>query len=198
MSIRSRHSRRKVPITRSQMALARGARTGLLMILMPSAAKTASKEAVNLVSRSRMRNLTAHRLVGEVHREVAGLLGHPVGDRLGGHAGDPDKARVVVDEHEDVEPAEEHRVDMEEVARHQSLRLCGKELRPGRSRSPRRRLDTVALQDRPDARGGDGDAHGGELAVDPAVAPSRVLLRQPEDERGGSLRDAGRPGRPCG
>ena len=28
------------------------------MILVPSAAKTASKEAVNLVSRSRMRNLT--------------------------------------------------------------------------------------------------------------------------------------------
>jgi hypothetical protein len=36
----------------------RGALTGLLMILVPSAAKTASKEAVNLVSRSRMRNLT--------------------------------------------------------------------------------------------------------------------------------------------
>ena len=33
-----------------------GARTGLLMILVPSAAKAASKEAVNLVSRSRMRN----------------------------------------------------------------------------------------------------------------------------------------------
>jgi hypothetical protein len=29
------------------------------MTLVPSAAKTASKEAVNLVSRSRMRNLTA-------------------------------------------------------------------------------------------------------------------------------------------
>jgi hypothetical protein len=29
------------------------------MVLVPSAAKTASKEAVNLASRSRMRNLTA-------------------------------------------------------------------------------------------------------------------------------------------
>ena len=128
MSIRPRHSRRIVPITRSQMALARGARTGVLMILMPSAAKTASKELVYLVSRSRTRNCA----VGEVHREVPGLLGHPVGDRLGGDAADPYETRVVVDEDEHVEPAEEHGVDMEEVTRHQALRLGGKELRPGR------------------------------------------------------------------
>ena len=59
MSIRSRHSCRKVPITRSQMAFARDARTGVPMALTPSAANTASKELVNSVSRSRMRNLTA-------------------------------------------------------------------------------------------------------------------------------------------
>ena len=46
-----------VPMTRSQMAFARGAGTGVVMILMPSAANTASKDPVNLVSRSRMRNL---------------------------------------------------------------------------------------------------------------------------------------------
>ena len=46
-----------VPITHSQMAFAR-AWTGVLMTLTTSAAKTASKEAVYLVSRSRMRNLT--------------------------------------------------------------------------------------------------------------------------------------------
>jgi hypothetical protein len=96
----------------------------------------------------------------------------------------------VVDEHEDVEPAEKDRVDMEEVARHQSLRLCGKELRPCRSGSPRRRLDVVTLQDRPDARGGDDNVHGGKLTVDAAVAPLLILLRKREDERGGSLRGA--------
>ena len=48
----------------------------------------------------------------------------------------------------------------------------------------------MALQDGPHARGGDDDAHGGQLAVDATVAPSRVLLRQAHDERGGSLRDA--------
>jgi hypothetical protein len=58
-SMRSRHSRRMVPTRRSAMAFARGARTGVLMTLMPSAAKTTSKDLANLVSRSRMRNLTA-------------------------------------------------------------------------------------------------------------------------------------------
>ena len=40
------------------MAFVRGARTGASMILMPSDANTASKDEVNFVSRSRMRNLT--------------------------------------------------------------------------------------------------------------------------------------------
>ena len=121
---------------------------------------------------------------------VAGLLDHPLGNRVGRDACDPDTSRVVVDEREDMEPPEEDGVDMEEIARDQSLRLGGEELRPGGSRPARRRLDAVALQDRRDARRGDGDAHEGELALDAAVAASRVLLCQPEDERGGSLRDA--------
>ncbi len=39
---------------------------------------------------------------------------------------------VVGDGHEDIEPADEHRVDMEEVARRQVPGLCGEELRPRR------------------------------------------------------------------
>ena len=41
---------------RSAIAFAFGARTGVLMIWMPSLAKTASKSRVNLLSRSRIRN----------------------------------------------------------------------------------------------------------------------------------------------
>jgi hypothetical protein len=48
----------------------------------------------------------------------------------------------------------------------------------------------VALQDGPDAGGGDDDAHGGELTLDAPVAPSRVLSGQPQDQRGGALGDA--------
>ena len=58
MSVRSRHSRRNVAMTRSRTKFARGARIGVLITLVSSAAKTASKEEVNFVSRSRMRNLT--------------------------------------------------------------------------------------------------------------------------------------------
>ena len=45
-----------VPTKRSAIALARGARTGVLMMRMSMAVKTASKAVVNLASRSRMRN----------------------------------------------------------------------------------------------------------------------------------------------
>ncbi len=50
--------------------------------------------------------LDSARLVGELHREVAGLLGHPRGRRFGRDAGDTHEAPVVMDEHEHVEPAQ--------------------------------------------------------------------------------------------
>jgi hypothetical protein len=48
----------------------------------------------------------------------------------------------------------------------------------------------VTLQDRPDARCGDDDAHGGQFAVDAAVAPLGILLRQQRHHGGGSLGDS--------
>ena len=48
----------------------------------------------------------------------------------------------------------------------------------------------MVLEDRPDARGGDDDARGGEFAVDAAVAPVRVLLREAEYQGGGPFRDS--------
>jgi hypothetical protein len=56
MRIRSRSSRRIVPTIRSQIAFARGACGGVLMICMVSAVKTASNAPVNRASRSWMRN----------------------------------------------------------------------------------------------------------------------------------------------
>ena len=85
-------------------------------------------------------------LVGELHRDVAGILSHPCGAWDHGDAGDADEARVVVDDHEDVEPAEKNGVDVEDVTRRQSLRLGGEELRPGLRRPARRRLDGWRLR----------------------------------------------------
>src|ERR1019366_10537227 len=50
-------------------------------------------------------------------------------------------------------------------------------------------VDAPTLQDRPDARWGEGDAHGGELAADPPISPGRILTSQPDDEGGGSCGD---------
>ncbi|MHB1504480.1 MAG: hypothetical protein ACYCTL_10680 [Acidimicrobiales bacterium] len=145
-------------ITRSQIAFARGAPTGVLMILVPPA----SKEAVNLASRSRMRNLTA---VPWSASSMERLRAHWVTHAATRLAVIPAirTRRVVMDEHEDVEPAEEHRVGVEEVTRHQPFRLGGEELRPGRFRPPWRWVDAVVFQYRPDARWGDDNADGGEL-----------------------------------
>jgi hypothetical protein len=77
-----RYSRRNVPITHSQMALARGARTGLLMILVPSAAKMASKGSGELGVAITDEELDRARVLGELHREVPGLLGCPTSERF--------------------------------------------------------------------------------------------------------------------
>jgi hypothetical protein len=77
MRSRSKHSLRAVPTNLSANAFALG-RTGVFMILVPSARKTWSKLAVNFVSRSRTRNLTRMGALGEQQAQVAGLLRYPL------------------------------------------------------------------------------------------------------------------------
>src|ERR1035441_10108198 len=123
MSSRSMHSRRMVPTNRSQTAFARGALMGVLMMRIPSAAKTASKEEVNFVSRSRMRNLAdVVRCVRSEQRLRACWVTQP-GDGVGCYPGQVDEAGVVLDEEQHVEPSEQDGVDREEVTGDQALRL---------------------------------------------------------------------------
>jgi hypothetical protein len=65
MSMWSRHSRRTLPMNRSQNAFAFGARTGVLSIRVPHAVATASKLGLNLSSRSRTKKR------GPLHHGVA-------------------------------------------------------------------------------------------------------------------------------
>jgi hypothetical protein len=61
-----------VPIQRSAIAFARGARPGVRMMAMSTPANTASKAAVNSASRSRIKNQVGHRRVCELqHVEAA-------------------------------------------------------------------------------------------------------------------------------
>ena len=71
--------------------------------------------------------------VAEVHQQVAGLLGDPGVGGLGGDPGDVRRATVVFDHEEDVEAAQEHGVDVDEVDRKDPVSLRRQELSPGRA-----------------------------------------------------------------
>jgi hypothetical protein len=97
--------------------------------------RTASKAAVNLASRSRIRNRKPGGVVAEFHEQVAGLLGDPGSGWVGGDSGDVHSAAAVLDHDEQVEAAEEDGVDVGEVDREDRVGLRGDDLSPGRSGS---------------------------------------------------------------
>jgi hypothetical protein len=76
-------SRRTVPTHRSANEFARGARGGVLITSMPAPANTASKTAVNFVSRSRSRNRNQPRAAQLTAARVS--PGTPAGEDQSGH-----------------------------------------------------------------------------------------------------------------
>ena len=64
---------------------------------MSAPANTASKAAVNLASRSRIKNRYQDGVAAEVHEQVAGLLGDPGSDGMGDDPGDVHVAAAVLD-----------------------------------------------------------------------------------------------------
>jgi len=78
----------------------------------------------------------------------------------------------------------------------ETLRLGMEELGPGRTRSPRRGLDAMALEDRPHAGRRQPDAQRCQLAVDAPVAPGSILPGKAHDQGSGARRGGGPPGRP--
>jgi len=107
-------SRRRVPIQRSQIAFARGAWMGVLTIWMDSETTTASKLAVYLASRSRIRN---PKRCLQVHEQVMGLLGHPRPSGVCGEAEQVHASGSVLDPDKHVDPLAQDGVDVQEVDR---------------------------------------------------------------------------------
>jgi hypothetical protein len=128
------------------------------MTRMPAPVNTASNAAANLLSRVADQESEPVGAVAEIHQQVAGLLRHPVAGRVGGDPAEVHAATVVFDHDEDVEAAQEHGVDVGEVDRKDRAGLRAEELSPGRSEPSRSRIETGALEDRPDGRGGHGMA----------------------------------------
>ena len=118
----------------------------------------------------------------QVEEQVAGLLGHPFTGWVGGHPGQVHSPVGDFDEDQDVQPAQQHRLDGEEVAGDDAVGLGGEELPPARPVPPWRRVHTSVVQDRPYCAGRDLVAQSDQLTLDPPVSPARVLRGQPEHQ----------------
>jgi hypothetical protein len=112
--------------------LARGDRTGALITRTPLPASTSSNAAVNLLSRSRIRNLNRPARPPKVHEQVTGLLGGPRPGRVSGDTQDVHPPGLDFHHEQDVQALEEHGVNIQEVTRQDRGCLGGQELPPGR------------------------------------------------------------------
>ena len=167
---------------RSAIAFARGARVGVRMIRMSTPVKTASNAAVNLLSRSRIKEPEPVGAIAEIHQQVAGLLGDPDIGGMGGDPGDVHAATAVLDHDEDIEAAQEDGVDVGEIYREDRMGLRGQELLPGRPGPSWRGIESGVLEDLPDGRGGHGMAESDQLPLNPSVAPPGILAGHPQHE----------------
>src|SRR3982074_732021 len=174
MRLWSRHSLRAVRIQRCANAFARGARAGERMIRTPYAAKTASNDPTNFVSRSRIRNVN-----WEVRspRSITRLRACWVTHSPGGWGVAPSKCTLRGDLHDeqDIYTFEPDRIHVKEVAGQDGLGLVGEELGPGRAVASGCGVDTCGVEDLPDRAGRDLVAQSNQLAVDAPVDPGCVL-----------------------
>ncbi|MFI9366834.1 hypothetical protein ACIG5E_38200 [Kitasatospora sp. NPDC053057] len=103
---------------------------------------------------------------------------------MGGDAEDVDAPGLDLHDEEDVEALEEDGVHVQEVAGEKRVGLCADEGAPG---LPGGALwcgrQTEAAQDAADGGGGDAVAEPSQLALDPDVAPGRILCGEAPDER---------------
>jgi hypothetical protein len=100
-----------------------------------------------------------------------------------------DPAAVDLDEYQHVESPEQDRVDGEEVAGHDRSGTRLHELRPAGSLAARSWRQAVAAQNASDCGRRNPVAQLEQLTLDPAIAPTRVLTPQLQDQLPELLRD---------
>ena len=131
MRMRSRHSRRRVAIQRSAVALALGALDDADVGGVEDGVEGAGERGV-AVSDEEAELFGA---VVEVHQKVACLLSDPWSGGVGGAPGDVHSPCAVLDDDQHVEAAEEDGVGVGEVGGVDRAGLGGRELLPGRPRA---------------------------------------------------------------
>ncbi|MFD1046686.1 hypothetical protein ACFQ1S_14560 [Kibdelosporangium lantanae] len=88
----------------------------------------------------------------------------------------------MLDHHQHVHVDSGERDGFEEVTGQQDLGLRAEELGPGAGRTFRCGVDAGVGEDLPHGRCGNLDAKDEGFAVDAAITPARVLLRQAQDQ----------------
>jgi len=101
---------------------------------------------------------------------------------MGSDAGEVHASSVELDEEQDVQRLQPDRLNCEEVGGEDAASLGSQELRPGRPLTAWGRPEPVGMQDPPDGRRPDPDSDLAELALDPDVAPRRVLPGEAQDK----------------
>jgi hypothetical protein len=148
---------------------------------MPSEANTASNDAVFGVPVADEEPERGNSII-KVDHEVAGGLRGPRHRRVRGDAEDVDPATSDLHDEQDVQPAQPDGVEMEEVGGQQPGRLGFEERAPVGVYPARRRAQVCGGQDAADGAGADVVSEPGELTLDAAVSPARVVPCQADDE----------------
>jgi len=121
-------------------------------------------------------------MLAKLQQQISCLLGHPHPCRLPCHAQYVDASGRQLDDEQHVQPPEEHRVDGEEVRSQHALGLGVEELSPGDCRPRRCRSNPSTSKDAPDRAGAKPLAEPAQLAVDPTIAPGRILPGQSQHQ----------------
>ena len=101
---------------------------------------------------------------------------------MGGHPGDVDPAGGYLDDEQHVQPAQEHRVEMKEIAGQQPVGRGAQKGPPGRVHLPGCWAQPTGAQDPPHGRLPQPIAQADEFAVGPAIPPARVFSGEPADQ----------------
>lgn len=174
MRVRSSSSRRSVPIQRSANAFADRCPDRCGEGLDVFGVEDLVEGVDELVAAVAHEGPCAGELVAVAKEEVAGCLGGPGAGRVFGDPAEVHGAGGDVDEEEQVVAAQRDGVDGGEVACNGGL--GAQELGPGHRRAFGCGVNSGVLEDLPDGGGCDGVAQATEFALDPAVAPRRVLV----------------------
>jgi hypothetical protein len=182
---------RTVSTRRSAKQFARGPRGGILTASTPRIGQDRVERGRELSSAIADEEPELRGALAEVHHEVGGLLGRPTPVGMPGHAQDVQVAGADLENEQDIEPPQCHgAVDVEEVDSQRARRLRAQELPPAGVGVPqRRRWGSGDGAGPADGRGADAMAEFEQLALDPAVAPARVLARHPRHQRGDDVAD---------